>query len=570
MGQIQAHDLAVAADATYGEGRPLVKLNQAAVSADVLRADLERGVGRFALSLAVLNGVALVGLIVRASAWRMDARSALVWGAGVMSYLIVPIAVYAWTRRAPPSPDRLSAAAALLIGAVGLVSAISDVLLLDVEGLSMNPSWWCVLLLLYGLWVPASWTHHAAWVSAAAVYLPVGAIAAHAFGAYSAGSTGSVWVSALVTSVPTWLAGVIALTIVGRAETDRARVVQIMRDLEQLGSYTLETKLGEGGMGEVWRARHAFLARPAAVKIIRPEVLGGLVGDEKARARAQLALGRFEREAKATSQLSSAHTIRVFDFGRGPNNTFFYVMELLDGLDLHTLVSRYGAQPQARVQHILLQACDSLAEAHDRGMVHRDIKPANLFLCRKGKTLDHVKVLDFGLVRSDPAAKPEGVDTLPRLTRQGIVSGSPSFMSPEQAEGADDLDRRADIYALGCVAYFLLTASEPYSHANPMVVLMQQVSAPLPPMMSRHRGLTIEPAFEALVVQMMAKRREDRPASADELRRALQALALPAAWDQDTAEKWWKRKQAPVVVEAAFEPEDMATDETLRSIRKMR
>ncbi|MEL7372605.1 MAG: serine/threonine-protein kinase, partial [Myxococcota bacterium] len=321
---------------------------------------------------------------------------------------------------------------------------------------------------------------------------------------------------------------------------------------------------GEGGMGEVWRADHAFLARPAAVKIIRPAVLGGLDGDADDRARAQLALGRFEREAKATAQLSSAHTIRVFDFGRGPNDSFFYVMELLDGLDLFSLVQRHGAQPQARVHHILMQACDSLAEAHDQGMVHRDIKPANLFLCRKGKTLDHVKVLDFGLVRSDPGAKPDGVDTLPRLTRQGIISGSPAFMSPEQAEGADNLDRRADIYALGCVGYYLLTGSEPFSHDNPMIVLMQQVNQPVEPMAKRRRGLVLEPEFEALIMRMLAKNRDERPSSADEVARALRRMRLSQTWNQDVAEQWWSTVKEPVVVEAAFDPDDQPTHRLIR------
>ncbi len=520
-----------------------------------------RGVRTFALLLGALNVVGLmVVLLLRILPGAPQTSWMLIVVGGLVA-LGLPAALYLTVERTQWPADRLLIASAAVFLGVGVVAAFTDIAFLRVGTAVPRPSWICVVMLTYALLVPAPSWQPAILIGISMAYLPLGAIVGYALGLYAEASSEAVGLAALTASVPTWLCGAISLVAVQRTEFQRMRYEKAVRELEKLGSYTLQGKLGEGGMGEVWRARHAFLARPAAVKIIRPEVVGGLNAvDEVERDRAKLALGRLEREAKATAQLTSAHTIRVFDFGRGPNSTFFYVMELLDGLDLHSLVLNYGPQPEARVRHILLQACDSLAEAHDQGMVHRDIKPANLFLCRSGKTLDHVKVLDFGLVRSDPGAKPDDVDTLPRLTRHGIISGSPSFMSPEQAEGADDLDRRADIYALGCVAYFLLTGSEPFSHENPLIVLMHQVNTPPEPMTRRQANLQIDPEFEALVMDMLAKRRNDRPASADEVLVRLRELHLPTVWDQTAAQRWWAQADLPSLCDPegiATEPSDM-------------
>ncbi|MEM7678977.1 MAG: serine/threonine-protein kinase, partial [Myxococcota bacterium] len=394
----------------------------------------------FARVMLGLNALVLIWGLLSPMFWSAPERSTTLAIIVAVGYVASPLALYIFARRARPSMPLVAASVATYV-VILMVAAADEVARLDVAKPTMGPSWVCIALLVFSLLVPVPIRLYVGLLALTAAYLPTVAVAAYALGVMVKGNTVSVLITAALASIPTWLCAVFAWLLIRQRDLDWVRYQKTRRELEQLGSYTLQIKLGEGGMGEVWRAEHAFLARPAAVKIIRPEVLGGLDGDADDRARAKLALGRFEREAKATAQLSSAHTIRVFDFGRGPNDSFFYVMELLDGLDLFSLISRHGAQCQARVHHILLQACDSLAEAHDQGMVHRDIKPANLFLCRKGKTLDHVKVLDFGLVRSDPGAKPEGVDTLPRLTRQGIISGSPAFMSPEQAEGADDLDR---------------------------------------------------------------------------------------------------------------------------------
>ena len=367
----------------------MAKLDTSSREADAQRADnraeIRRAVRTFALMTGALNAVAWIALLFIQAVPGATVRSIPALAVHGVAHIGLPVVVYAWAARVT-NVDRLLSAAVGLFAIVSAASAVFDVALLDVTDFSIRPSWVCVLLLLFALLVPATRRQHLSLIALAALYLPVGAVLAKAFGLYAEAGSLAVAGAVVAASIPTWICGVIASLVVDRGLRDRARYEQVVRDLEKLGSYTLQVKLGEGGMGEVWRADHAFLVRPAAVKIIRPEVLGGLTGgDSVARAKAKLALGRFEREAKATAQLTSNHTIRVFDFGRGPNETFFYVMELLDGLDLHSLVARHGPQPQARVRHILLQACDSLAEAHDRGMVHRDIKPANLFLCRMGK-----------------------------------------------------------------------------------------------------------------------------------------------------------------------------------------
>ena len=215
----------------------------------------------------------------------------------------------------------------------------------------------------------------------------------------------------------------------------------------QLGSYHLESRLGRGGMGEVWRARHQMLARPAAIKLVRPEALGG------SRESRDTLLARFKREAQATALMQSPHTIQLYDYGVSDAGTFYYVMELLDGLDLDSFVKRFGPLPAGRVVYLLRQVCQSLAEAHHHGLIHRDVKPANLYMCRYGLELDFIKVLDFGLVKSGCLGDEQ--DT--RLTGGFAAAGTPPFMAPEQVVGNRPVDARTDIYAVGCVAYWLLT-----------------------------------------------------------------------------------------------------------------
>ncbi len=301
-----------------------------------------------------------------------------------------------------------------------------------------------------------------------------------------------------------------------------------VRKARELGSYRLERRLGQGGMGEVWRARHRMLARPAAIKLIRPEFLG------PSDARRHDLIERFEREAQATALLRSPHTVAVYDFGTADDGTFYYVMELLDGFDLDELVTRFGPMPPERVVYLLRQVAESLAEAHEAGLIHRDVKPANLYACRYGREVDFMKVLDFGLVKT---REPDGPVGSSRPGRQ-VAGGTPAFMSPEQVLGDEAIDARTDIYALGCVAYWLLTGQPVFTGTTPMDTMMKQVSVePEPP--SKRTAQPIPPVLEAIVMRCLAKESAHRPQSADELRELLEAVPLRDRWTEERAQDWW-------------------------------
>ncbi len=311
----------------------------------------------------------------------------------------------------------------------------------------------------------------------------------------------------------------------------------------EMGSYRLVKRLGKGGMGEVWEAKHRMLARPAAIKLIRPEVLGAK--DPETRA---LLLRRFEREAQATALMRSAHTMELYDFGMTDDGTFYYVMELLDGFDLDELVERFGPVPAERAIHLLRQICASLGEAHEAGLIHRDVKPANLYVCRYGREVDFVKVLDFGLVKQGRVPE-RGAD---KLTAADIgPGGTPAFMSPEQALGDGEVDGRTDIYALGCVGYWLLTGTLVFKGTTPMETIMLHVNRePEPP--SRRTTRPIPAELEAIVLACLAKDPADRPQTADELARRLAAVRMVADWTPLRAREWWDetRPVAPGVAAA--------------------
>jgi serine/threonine-protein kinase len=300
----------------------------------------------------------------------------------------------------------------------------------------------------------------------------------------------------------------------------------------EMGSYQLGELLGRGGMGEVYRATHRMLARPAAIKLIRREVIGG--SDPAA---AQLAVTRFRREAEAAANLRSPHTVELYDFGVTDDETLYFVMELLDGLDLESLVRRHGPLPAGRVVHILRQVCASLEEAHVRGLVHRDIKPANIHLGRMGLVYDFVKVLDFGLV------KPITDGTLDHslATQGGVVIGTPGYMAPEIALSGN-VDGRADLYSLGCVAYYLLTGRQVFEGDTVMQVFAQHLQA-VPTSPSQRGPSPVPPDLEQLVLSCLAKKPEDRPQSAAELDRRLAVLDVEP-WTDVHAQQWWAATQA--------------------------
>jgi eukaryotic-like serine/threonine-protein kinase len=303
-------------------------------------------------------------------------------------------------------------------------------------------------------------------------------------------------------------------------------------EANELGQYVLEEKIGGGGMGEVWRARHRLLIRPAAIKLIRPQMSGD----------PELLLRRFEREARATAALKSPHTVQLYDFGATEDGRLYYVMELLDGLDLDTLVKQYGPLPAERVVHILRQVCSSLQDAHGNGLVHRDIKPANVVVSRAGTTFDFAKVLDFGLVRLDTARRAE--DDAVKLSSEDSVSGTPAFMAPEVVLGVADTDHRVDLYALGCVAYWLLTGKLIFQGRNAVEVMFHHAHTP-PPRPSTRSELPIPASLEELVMECLEKDPARRPASAEVVSTRLDAVSLESPWTVERAERWWARHRPP-------------------------
>ena len=298
-------------------------------------------------------------------------------------------------------------------------------------------------------------------------------------------------------------------------------------EIRQLGEYTLERLIGEGGMGKVYRARHAFLRRPAAIKL--------LVGKEADRE----TVARFEREVQITSTLSHPNTIQIYDYGRTPDDVFYYVMELLPGLNLAELVATGGPLPCSRVLHILRQICGSLKEAHDRGMVHRDIKPANIMICERGGMYDVVKVLDFGLAKSTFSGSEMDI------TQGQVLSGTPLFIAPEQIRDPTVLDVRTDVYALGAVTFYLLTGQHVFDgHGAPDLFHHALNTPPRRPSESTDNDLPLE--MDHLILDCLAKQPDGRPANIDEVMQVVTTLSKRFNWEQADARRWWDSKSAQV------------------------
>ena len=305
----------------------------------------------------------------------------------------------------------------------------------------------------------------------------------------------------------------------------RRRMSGALARAERLGQYTLEDVIGQGAIGTVYRARHALLRRPTALKLLRPDQAS------------PADVARFEREVQATSQLTNPHTIAIYDYGRTADGLFYYVMEYLDGLTLKQLVRQDGIQPEGRVIHVLRQICSSLAEAHALGLIHRDIKPANVMLCRQGGLHDVVKVVDFGLVKSLVG---EGGG---EATAAHVLTGTPHFVSPEAVQSSQAIDARSDLYAVGLVGYWLLTGGELFPEATGLAELLHchQVEPPEPP--SRRRGRPVPADLESVIMRCLAKRPGDRPQSAAELSSRLGACLDASSWSEEAAREWWQRQR---------------------------
>jgi serine/threonine-protein kinase len=383
-----------------------------------------------------------------------------------------------------------------------------------------RPSWIALLILIFAMIAPGSPRRMFGASLIAASFDPL----AYLF-VWLAGGPAPTVVRALIQCWPSYAC---YFVVVVPAKVLH-RISRRLKEAQELGSYHLVEKLGQGGMGEVWRAEHRLLARDAAIKLVRPELIGARNEEE-----AQHALRRFEREAQATAALSSPHTIQVFDFGITQDGTFYYVMELLAGRDLETLVREFGPLPASRVVYLLRQVCHSLADAHARGLVHRDIKPANIYVCRMGLDYDFAKVLDFGLVK---IRRPNTADTLATID-QG-TTGTPAYMAPECILGDVEVDRRADVYALGCVAYFALTGSLVFEADSSMKMLMQHLNAqPTPP--SERSELPVPHELDDLVMACLQKDPALRPQNAGELLGMAYDCQCAESWGQHEARRWWE------------------------------
>lgn len=402
------------------------------------------------------------------------------------------------------------------------------------EGMQIRPmiSWPGVIVLLFAAIVPSSPARILTTGLLAASMNPLSMVIAKYRGVWDFGPFSNV----ILMHFPDYLLAGAAL-VVSHVITRLGRQVSKAREM---GSYQLVRLLGIGGMGEVWEARHRMLARHAAIKLIQPELLART--SEKS---ADMLQRRFEQEAKTTAMLRSPHTVELYDFGVTESGVFYYVMEMLDGIDLATLVQKFGPQPPARVVHILRQICLSLGEAHQQQMIHRDIKPGNIFLCRMGTEYDFVKVLDFGLVKPM-----DTVDT--QITGIGGVVGTPAYMAPEVALAQEKPDGRSDLYSLGCVAYWLLTGRLVFEEKGATAMVLAHIQNTPP-------SLPGAGVLERAVMACLAKKPEDRPPSAEELARA---LSDADRWTAEDAKQWWlhSRNLNP---EATPDPSDVTASITV-------
>ncbi len=416
----------------------------------------------------------------------------------------------------------LTAASALLVLHTLLAAWFGAQMLAGPLQVSARPSWTGVVLLLFSLLVAAPPLLHYALLTFSSLVAPfvlaVLIVTGQAGGPHAPPQLAR---RMIVANSSTWICAIVSVAIVIHRERDRRRMQAMAKqlatargELQELGSYQLERRLGPGRLGEVWQATHRTLARPAAIKLVGADLLRQAAGSPE---QLERTLARFQQEAKLAARLTSAHTVQVFDYGRTDDGQIFYVMELLRGLPLHKVVERFGPQPPERVVAWLLETCDSLAEAHSFGLIHGDVKPENLFLTREGLHHEVVKVLDFGL-----AVVRDSLAQAPAATRGEFRAAAPEYLAPEMDSGSAELDGRADLYALGGVAWFLLTG-RPVFVRDSVKALREahQNAEPSPPPANAGAGLG------QLLLRLLAKNPDDRPESADALAAELRSLALP-------------------------------------------
>jgi eukaryotic-like serine/threonine-protein kinase len=483
---------------------------------------LQETAQRLALFCGVGAATWTIGLIMENVLRPVSVPTAFPWpGNLIASVMIVTLAAsafFVWSRPTEHGDRAFD---------LGLVLLIINALAIAIinEWVSTFPdtryvSWNTILILVYAMVVPTDPGKMLVACLVAASMDPVALGIANMRGLVAPGFPEGV-----VLYYPNYICAVIAVVPSVAMHRIGRRIIKA----RELGSYELVEKINQGGMGEVWRAEHRLLVRPAAVKLVRPDMLR-LGNEHEVRA----VLNRFEREAQATAVLDSPHTIELFDYGLTRDGVFYYVMELLSGRDLESLVRDFGALPPDRVMYLLRQICHSLAEAHLRGLVHRDIKPANIYVCRMGLDYDFVKVLDFGLVTFSARG---GGRTL--LAANHVTTGTPAYMAPEVIMGEAQVDSRADVYSIGCLAYWMLTGELVFEADSPMAMMMAHVvQTPRPP--SERIELPIPRELDRMVLACLEKDPNRRPQNAEVLCQMWVACTSQDSSSQVSARRWWE------------------------------
>jgi len=465
----------------------------------------------------ILGHVAFRSMQVEGSHWLDLSTADAIAAASIVASLLL----FAYTRTADTEPRRILdlGLAYMVLTALALGLIVHSGPIVSTTAVSPQISWTGAVVLMFAAIVPSTRTKTFLAGLIAVSMNPLAMLLARAQGHWDFGPASN----ALLMHYPDYLLLGVAV-VISHVVTMLGRQVAKAREM---GSYQLGELLGRGGMGEVYKASHRMLARAAAIKLIRPEMLGSLDPGVATRA-----IARFRREADAAAHLQSPHTVDLYDFGVTEDQTLYLVMELLEGMDLESLVREHGPMPAARVVHVLRQVCDSLEEAHARGLVHRDIKPANIHIGRVGCRDDFVKVLDFGLVKP-VSAGPES----PSVTIEAGIVGTPAYMAPEMTLGGT-VDGRGDLYSLGCVAYYLLTGEQVFVGDTVLKQITQHAhAAPAPP--SQLTTLPIPALLEQLVLACLAKNPEDRPQTARQLAQSLDALE-GMTWSEEEAARWWR------------------------------
>jgi serine/threonine-protein kinase len=375
---------------------------------------------------------------------------------------------------------------------------------------------WFLLIVLYGTFIPNTWQRCTAVVG----FLALVPIALMAVGSQLDSATAS-YVRSAIPETAVLMATAVAIAVFGSHKIHELHAKA--HEAERIGQYRLKEVLGFGGMGAVYLGEHVLLRRPCAIKLIRPDQ----AGDPKT-------LARFEREVRATATLTHWNTVEIFDYGHAEDGTFYYVMEYLPGMNLEDMVERHGALPAARAVHLVRQVCQALREAHGIGLIHRDVKPSNIIACERGKVYDVAKLLDFGLVKGSGMAG----DSV-KLTREGSFTGSPAFMSPEQAMGREHLDARSDIYNVGAVAYFLVTGKLPFDRTSTLQMLHAHAHEPLAPVPEFKDAAPAD--LQEVILRCLEKDPDRRYQDAGSLDRAFAACATAGQWTPESAEDWWRQ-----------------------------